>query len=141
MSRRIINESTRLYTPAERVWAWIGDFTAIASWHPRVLEARDGHAGTQKERELDLGEDSWLVERLEDHDDAAMRYRYTVVSGPLPVREAEGELWVHPDTSGSCTVNWEMRFVPDTTDADAAVATVQEYMRAGMEYLRFKLAG
>jgi len=138
MSRRIISESTRLYTPADRVWAWIGDFTNIAAWHPRVLDGRQGAAGTQTTRDLEIGEESRLVERLEDHDDADMRYRYTVVAGPFAIREAEGVLWVHPDTNGSCTVNWELRLIPETEDA---VAAVQDFIRAGLEKLRFGLAG
>jgi hypothetical protein len=138
MRRRIISESTRLYTPADRVWAQIGDFTNIAAWHPRVLEGRHSYEGTQKRRELDIGAESWLVERLEAHDDAAMQYQYSIVSGPFPVREAEGTVWVHADTTGSCTVNWELRLVPESEDA---VTAVQDFVRAGLEKLRFGLAG
>lgn len=138
MSRRIISESTRLYTPADRVWGWIGEFTNIAAWHPRVLEGRHGYDGTQHRRELDIGAESWLIERLESHDDDAMRYHYTIVSGPFPVREAEGRLWLTADTMGSCTVNWELRVVPEREDA---VAAIQDFVRAGLDKLRFALAG
>jgi hypothetical protein len=67
-----------------------------------------------------------------------MQYQYSIVSGPFPVREAEGTVWVHADTTGSCTVNWELRLVPESEDA---VTAVQDFVRAGLEKLRFGLAG
>lgn len=140
MSRAIVNESTRIYTPADRVWTWIGGFLAIAQWHPRVLACRQSRAGTQKLRELDIGADAPLVERLEHHSDAEMRYHYAVVSGPLPVKDAEGHIWVHADTAHTSTVNWELRFTPKGARPDA-VAAVRDHIRSGLESLRFSLAG
>ena len=140
MSRAVVSESTRIYTPADRVWNWIGDFLNIAQWHPRVLSCRQSRAGTQKLRELDIGADAALVERLEHHSDAAMRYHYTVVSGPLPIKDAEGHIWVHADTAWNSTVNWELRFTPKGTRQDA-VAAVRDHVRAGLDSLRFSLGG
>lgn len=141
MTRAVVSESTRIYTPADRVWAWIGDFLSIARWHPRVLTCRQSRSGTQKLRELDIGAEANLVERLERHDDAGMRYSYTIVSGPLPVKDAEGTIWVHADTAWSSTVNWEVSFTPKDVGRQAAVAAVRDHVRAGLDSLRFTLAG
>ena len=140
MSHAVVSESTRVYTPADRVWNWMGGFLAIAQWHPRVLSCRQSRAGTQKLRELDVAAEEPLVERLEQHNDAEMSYQYTVVQGPLPVKDAEGRIWVHADTAWTSTVNWELRFTPKGDRADA-VAAVRDYVRAGLESLRFSLAG
>lgn len=141
MSELTVSESTRLYTPAERVWRHIGDFLAIDRWHPRVLSCKEAREGTQKVRRLNIPAESELVERLESHDDAAMQYEYTVVSGPLPVRDARGRLWVHRDTAGSCTIHWELRFYASGVTRTTAVTAVRDHIRAGLDTLRFSLAG
>lgn len=134
-----ISETARLYTKASRVWETLGGFHTIAAWHPRVRSGREERHGTQKVRKLDLAADAPLVERLESHDDRAMRYDYTVMSGPLPIREATGRLWITAERGGSCTVHWELRFAPAGVTRAEAIKAVQDYVRAGLESLRFRL--
>jgi hypothetical protein len=141
MTRATVSESTKLYVPAAAVWELVGGFLAIGRWHPHVLRCEEARDGTQKLRRLDIAADSPLVERLEEHDASAMRYDYTVISGPLPVRDATGRLWVHPDTARSSTTHWEISFAPAGVTRADAVAAVQDFVRPGLAALRFRLAG
>lgn len=134
-----VSETARLYARASRVWETVGGFHTIAAWHPRVRGDKEDRDGTQKVRRLDVAADEPLVERLESHDDRAMRYDYSVISGPLPVREASGRLWITAERVGSCTVYWELRFSPAGVTRADAIKAVQDYIRAGLESLRFRL--
>jgi len=137
-----ISEATKLYTPAERVWDAIGRFADIDSWHPSVLSAETAGSENRPERHLDLGDTEKLVERLESHDDRAMRCRYSYRAGPLPVSDLTAELRVHPDDATSCTIHWSAELAPDDgTPRDQAVEEVRRFIRSGLDHLRFTLAG
>jgi hypothetical protein len=137
----LVSEAAKLYVPARRVWETIGDFVEVARWHPSVHESEEDWDGAQRLRKLDILAGQPLVERLEDHDDDAMRYSYTIVSGPLPVRDYESTLSVHCDDATSCTVEWNGRFAPDGAPEAEAVELIRGIYRKGLEHLRFTLGG
>ncbi len=136
-----VSESAKLYVPASRVWEVVGDFTAIADWHPGVLHCEEDREGTQVVRKLDVGAETLVVERLEDTDDEAMAYTYSLVSGPLPVRDYQATLQVVADDETSCTLHWSSAFEPDGVSKSEAVAALQAIYRAGLDHLRFKIGG
>jgi len=136
-----VSESAKLYVPASRVWEVVGDFTAIAGWHPGVLNCEEDREGTQVVRRLNVGAEAPVVERLEDSDDEAMSHTYSLVSGPLPVRDYRATLEVVADDETSCTLHWSSAFEPDGVPESEAVAAVQAIYRAGLDHLRFKIGG
>ena len=77
--------SARLAAPAAEVWAVIGRFDAMADWHPAVNSAASWQDGPDDFRELNVVGNIRITERLIDHNDAGMSYRYAIVEGPLPV--------------------------------------------------------
>lgn len=138
-----VSEAAKLYTPAQRVWQTVGDFDAIAGWHPAVLGCESASAGARSERRLDIGADAPVVETLEAHDDSRMAYRYTQAGGPLAAGGLAAELRVKPDDANSCTVEWsaELEPPPENADEGETVAAVRDFFRRGLEHLRFTLAG
>lgn len=136
-----VSEAAKLYVPAERVWETIGDFAGIGQWHPGILACEESRHGTQLVRSLDIGAGAPLVERLSEHDDAAMRYAYVLLDGPLPVRAYEAALQVHRDDAASCTVEWNAAFEPAGATPEEAVRVVRAIYRKGLDHLRFTLAG
>jgi len=136
-----VSEAAKLYIPAERVWEVIDDFTAIDEWHPAVLRCKAGVDGTQTTRELDVAADKPIVERLDSLDEADMTQTYTMLSGPLPVRDYHATLKVNRDDATSCTVEWSSAFEPDGVSAEEAVEIIQNIYRKGLEHLRFRLGG
>lgn len=135
-----VHESIKLYTPAERVWEVIGDFGAVADWHPLVRSCDEDWEGTMQLRRLGLpDQDEPLVERLLEHDDAERRYTYSIVSGPMPLADYVGTIHVNRDDAGSCTVEWSGEFRADGISDEEAVALVQRIYRAGLEHLKYRL--
>mgnify|MGYP006439858113 CR=1 FL=1 len=139
MTRFTVSESAHLYVGADRVWALIGGFSAIADWHPEVQRCAETSHGTQAVRRLDLAGERRLVERLEDNDPARRRYTYTVVESDLPLRNATGLLRVAGESRRTATVIWELQASPDGVTRQEAVTAVQAFLRAGLEGLRFRL--
>ncbi len=136
-----VSEAAKLYTPAERVWETIGDFKAIDQWHPAVLRCKSGLQGTQTTRELDVAADEPIVERLEEFDEKAMMQTYSILSGPLPVRDYRATLQVRRDDANSSTVEWHGSFEADGVPDEEAVEIVQTIYRKGLDHLRFLLGG
>lgn len=136
-----VSEAAKLYIPADRVWDVIGDFTAIGEWHPAILGCKTGLDGTQTTRELDVAADKPMVERLESLDEADMTQTYTMLSGPLPVRDYHATLKVNRDDANSCTIEWTGTFAPDGASEEEAVEIIQSIYRKGLEHLRFRLGG
>jgi mxaD protein len=139
-----VSESAKLYVPAGRVWQTIGDFEQIQTWHPAVLGCETDRHGTLPQRRMDLAEAVPQVEQLEEQDDDKLHYRYSFVSGPLPVSEMQAELRVNADDASSCTIEWTAQLHPqdEVQDAEAtAIAALRDFFRRGLEHLRFTLAG
>lgn len=103
----------------EELWAVIGDFHALAEWHPGVAaQTAEGEL-----RNLDIAGGGVLVERLLGEDGTS--YAYEIVSGPLPVEDYRSVLSVAPAGSGSVVV-WCSTFEPRADAASRAVAGIYE---------------
>jgi len=67
----------------DALWKKVGDFCGISAWHPAIEKCVLSPDG--KQRTLSLKGGGTIVEALENWDDANRSYRYTILSGPLPV--------------------------------------------------------
>jgi Polyketide cyclase / dehydrase and lipid transport len=86
---------------AEKVWVAVGDFCGIASWHPAVAKCVLSEKDGKSFRELTLKDGARLLERLEAIDKTAMSYTYSIVEGPLPVKNYTSTLSVKADGTNS----------------------------------------
>ena len=118
-----VKESVSLNASAEDIWSFIGDFDRLDSWHPAVAACEATTSGGSSIRSLTLGDGSKIVERLDESDDKARSYIYTILdAGPLPVRNYQSTLEVTGDTSVSI-VTWSSEFeAHEITEADAQAA-------------------
>ena len=99
---------------ADALWAKIGDFCGIGSWHPAVAKCALSADG--KQRTLSIKGGGELVEGLEKRDDAARSYTYTILSGPLPVANYHATISVAADGAGSklsWTGTYDAKGAPD----------------------------
>lgn len=120
--------------PPDRIWALIGQFNALPAWHPGVEDSSLEAGG--RVRRLRLAGGGEIVERLETLDESARLYRYSIVSGPLPVTNFSATLRVIDDGNGNATVEWSGEFdAAGVPEADAAKA-VQGIYQAGLDSLR-----
>lgn len=111
--------------PPAAVWALIGDFCAIGNWHPMVercilsSDEDDDGERVQLRGVVAKGGLGTIVEIETARDEAAMRYSYTFVQGPLPVQAYNATLSVQPNGAGS-TVLWTATFdAAGMSDAEA----------------------
>lgn len=130
-----VSSSSHLMVPAETVWELIGDFNALADWHPAVEKSEleeDGHV-----RHLSLVGGGTIIERLERLDAESFRYVYSVIDSPLPVADYVAELRVHKDGSGEgCEVEWSGEFKPSGASVEDAEEAIKEIYAAGIDNLK-----
>jgi carbon monoxide dehydrogenase subunit G len=98
--------------PASAAWDLVGDPTSVPRWYPKY-ETADVNGGQRVLRNADGGE---LVETLDDRDDDARRYSYTVISG-APVTSYHATFEVQEREGGSRVV-WTVEAEPTDPSAD-----------------------
>src|ERR1700758_247190 len=82
-----VRESARIKRSADALWQSIGKFGALGDWHPLLLKVEnDGEEiGSLRRAQTKAGDRQ--VERLEAIDHFSRCYRYTILAGPLRVRD------------------------------------------------------
>jgi hypothetical protein len=130
-----VSSSTHLNVPAEKVWELIGQFNALADWHPAFEKSELEQGG--KVRRLSLVGGGTIVERLERIDDETFRYRYSIVDSPLPVANYVSELKVVKDESGTgCRVEWSSEFEPVGASVSDAEKLIRNTYETGLKNLQ-----
>ena len=110
----------------DALWKKVGDFCGIASWHPAIEKCVLSADG--KQRTLSLKGGGTIVEALENWDNANHSYKYTILSGPLPVANYHSTISVMGDAKGSAlkwTGTYDAKGAPDA-DAKKAIDGVYE---------------
>jgi uncharacterized protein YndB with AHSA1/START domain len=150
-TRQKVVETVTIDAPAAKVWALMGDFAALQAWHPAVAESpadKGNEVGSVRQLKLKGGGE--LVETLEGHDAAQMKYSYRARNGgALPVSNYTATIRVTADGANPSRsqVEWRGAFYrgypnndppPDQND-EAAVRAVTGVYRSGLAALK-KLA-
>lgn len=108
----VTKEVTLPMAPAA-VWAKIGDFNGLNTWHPAIAKS-EIVSGANNEpgahRKLTLGDGAVVVEELAARDDPGMSLSYTIVEGPLPVTDYRATLSVAAAGEGASKVTWSSSF-------------------------------
>lgn len=137
-----VTSSTELPVSAPTVWAVIGNFNALPDWHPAVEKSELKKEGGSTLRTLSLTGGGTIEEKLEQIDDGARRYTYSILSGPLPVSNYTATLTVREAGGGKgCTVEWSSEFEPKGAPEGDAVAAVRGIYEAGFENLKKMFGG
>ena len=124
-----VSKSMTINAGLDDVWGYAGDFCAIATWHPAVetCEITDEDGTTY--RILTLGDGAQLKER---HDGAtANGYSYTIVEGPLPVKEYSSTFEAEGDAM-STTINWSSTFMSEGATDDEAKEVISGIYDGGL---------
>jgi hypothetical protein len=131
-----VKVDTKLQVAADALWRSIGSFNALPSWHPAIATSEATGEGKGSTRTLGLAGGGTVVERLDEADPARRSYRYSILSGPLPVADYVSELQVRDNGDGTSTVEWSSDFQPKGTSEADAVSTMQGVYQAGLDNLR-----
>ncbi|HYD68378.1 SRPBCC family protein [Azospirillum sp.] len=123
--------------PAGVAWAVLGDFEALATWHPAVVASPIEDGGPDDRigcvRAVRLDGDAVIRERLLARCDDARCYQYALLDGPLPVRDYTATLRVVGTGSDSARIDWTARFtVPDDARPDEVATLMGEVFAAGL---------
>lgn len=125
-----VEKSRRFDAPPEEVWARIGDFHGLHTWHPAVENSAPKEDGAV--RELSLAGGGTIVERLLDQGERS--YSYRILESPLPVADYESTISVREDGGGS-VVDWRSQFEPDGATEQEASAVISGIYEAGFDSL------
>jgi mxaD protein len=138
-----VQVETTLNVPAQAVWNMIGGFNELARWHPAVVRSEEvKDKGGIVTRRLTLSDGGVIVAQLEQHDDKARTYRYSVVQTPLPVAGYKARLHVREAADGhSCTVAWSSEFEASGAPESDAVKVIRGLYEVGFENLRRLFGG
>ncbi|GGU81604.1 hypothetical protein GCM10010275_15690 [Streptomyces litmocidini] len=114
MNPRTLERSAVVPAAPDAVWAVIGDFGALADWHPHVppstLEGGGDPAVPGTVRVFAVDGEAVARERLLDRDAAARSYRYALLDPVmLPVHDYVATLAVRPHPEGS-EVRWSAAY-------------------------------
>ena len=129
-----VNVSERVEAPADAVWDLLGDFGGVARYTPGIESCQVEGSGVGAVRTLGLPGGLELQERLESLDGAARCLEYSILAGPIPVKDYLARIQVIPD-GGACTVNWSSSFASTLPEADAEKMLAGVY-RAGIAGVR-----
>ena len=119
----------------DELWKLIGKFNALPDWHPAVQSSKlEDNGRLRRLSILGMGE---IVERLETIDEKDRLYRYSIVSGPLPVANYTATLRVRDDGKGQALVEGSSEFDPAAGAPEMdAIKSVQNVYQTGFDSLK-----
>ena len=117
----------------DEVWKLVGDFKGfVEAMGVPVEVSGDGVGAT---RSIPLGGPP-TVERLEELDNDAKRLVYSMIEGPLPVKDYLASMQLTAIDSNRTRLEWSSTFEPTgMTEADA-IDTVRGIYRGGIAWLQ-----
>ncbi|MBY6266265.1 SRPBCC family protein [Azospirillum sp. 412522] len=134
-----VREQATIKAPIEQVWKQIAPFCAIGDWHPAVESCNLRKTGDRQERDIALKGGGALQERLTGLSAAKHRLRYTLLGGPLPVRNYNSTIRLSAVDARTTRITWSSRFeAKGASDADAR-KTIAGIYTSGFDGLRKRL--
>lgn len=125
---------------ASLVWALVGRFEGLEDWAPGVDKTVMEGNGPGAHRILSLSQGGSMTERLESFEPDSLTYSYSIIEGPLPVRDYVATLRVHPLPGNRAAVEWSSSFEPaDGITDEKAIRIIEKMYRTGLESLRRQL--
>lgn len=114
---------------ADAVWRLVTDFVGFIAIQGLPVEGEGEGVGMI--RTITFG-DAEIVERLESVDEATRSTSYSIMSGPLPVRDYLSTIRIEPAASDSTRVVWSSTFEPDGVPEADAAGIIENVYRGGI---------
>ena len=133
--------SSVLNAPVDEVWKVIGEFDAVPEWHPDIKECSienfvscDTVGAT---RNLTMPDGAKIREKLVTLSYDDYMYKYSIIEGPLPVKNYNGTLRLRPITDGNRTyVEWSSEFDVGPADEAQFVGMISGVFISGLDSLK-----
>jgi hypothetical protein len=123
-------------TPAA-VWAMVGDFCAIKSWHPTVADCVEETEGDVVFRTVTLKDGGKIKEKLTEKGDTS--YSYEIVESPLPVKNYKATLRIgEDDEENRVEIVWQATFDDEGASGDDAKKKITGILNDGVAGIKGK---
>ena len=117
------------------IWAVVGDFCAIKSWHPAAADCVEEKEGDVVFRTITLKNGGKIKEKLTGTEDLA--YTYEIVEGPLPVKNYKSKLWLEVDDEPDRSIiYWQSDFDAEGATDDEAKKIVTGILGDGVKGIK-----
>ena len=127
-----VTETLQLPVSASHVWGLIGDFNGLDRWHPAVEASQLEGEGIGSVRTMNVVGGVKIVEELKDYQDGAS-YSYSILEGPIPVKDYLSKLSVSADVAGTgSVVTWEGTFEADDVPDEIAETAIRDIYLSGL---------
>ena len=140
-----INVSGRIPAPITEVWPLVGDFGALADWHPG-LSSSQLQRGASGDQVGDVrhcvieGGGPGFDETQTGRSEGDHWYSYAIADNPLPMRDYKST--IHLKADGDHTVmEWAGTFEPEPGKAGELVATITDIYQTGIDSLAKRFSG
>jgi uncharacterized protein YndB with AHSA1/START domain len=136
-------QTVDIKAPPAKVWKIIGNFDALASWHPVVASSPADHGndiGSIRTLTLKSDGNPHFTEKLTDYSAADFTYSYDVTPTQkvLPVVAYHSTITVTKTDTGS-TVTWKANFgAASSTNDKGAIDAITGVFRGGLDNLKTK---
>jgi hypothetical protein len=126
-----VRQVTELKASPAAVWAKVGEWCAIKTWHPAIANCDASKKGF---RTLTLKDGGKIVEKLTKTGPNS--YSYDIVEGPLPVKNYKATFAAKADSLGSTDLTWTAKFdAKGKSEADAS-AVINGIFEAGLKNIK-----
>lgn len=126
-----VARTVEIDAPPATVWAAIGDFCAIASWHPAVEKCEISTQDGKTLRTLTLKDGGVIVERALSPSGRSLGYAYEILESPLPVISYRASLSLAPRGAGTRVI-WQGNFKAKDNENAKAEEVVGALYDAGL---------
>jgi hypothetical protein len=117
------------------IWAIVGDFCAIKTWHPAVADCVEEKEGDVVFRTLTLKAGGKIKEKLTGTED--LGYTYEIVESPLPVKNYKSKLWLEVDDEPDRSViYWQSDFDANGASDDDAKNKITTILSDGVKGIK-----
>ena len=149
-TRQKVVQTIDIARTPDQVWAIVGPFDSIATWHPLVSSSPADHGndiGSKRTLTLKAEGAPSFQEELVKYDSAARMYQYRIEAVDpkvLPVNNYQAWFELQDGPAGGCTIEWRAAFYrgymlndppPELNDA-ASSAAVKAVFRAGLDNIK-----
>ncbi len=144
-----VEKSIIINASPDKVWAIVKDFGGFQKWEPLVTDIKLEKKGEDTLRTLTLKSGGKVIERLKGIDEEAMKLKYEIIEGAVPVADYNSFIVVSKGSNpNESNVTWVGRFyrvyklnppIPAGQDDESALKAVNEIYDAGLPALK-KLA-
>lgn len=131
-----VSSSIEISAPVESVWATLRDFGALQKWAKGVKKSSGSNiVGGSRELTTDRGDT--FIEKLELLDDDDMTLAYSIVSGPLPVKNYIVKQRVTRDGQGAKSiVHWACDCEADGAPEEKVQQVIEAVVNGGLKSLK-----